>query len=241
MQGDFRFNSFMVCMIGQVIFKFFHPPNVGMWQLSGAHGYKPNVDASLSDMKSLVDAGFVSFDLADHYGPYTNSFSPFVLCSFDNRSQVLQRIMWGHFGSNIQSLLPVAISPFSPNGYHALARCLSPSWSRPSPSPEGPPLFLRARCVGVDCAAKISTFSSCSRASVASPVLNLWRPLPAFNSLEAAGGCEQRLWIWCRCGSTFERCLGTGDITCARAHTHTHTHTHHTSHTYTHKLRLLRE
>ena len=39
-----------------------------MWQLSGAHGYKPDVESSLADMKSLLEAGFVSFDLADHYG-----------------------------------------------------------------------------------------------------------------------------------------------------------------------------
>ena len=48
----------------------------GMWQLSGAHGYKPNLDASLVDMKSLIDAGFVSFDLADHYGQ-CNAARPF--------------------------------------------------------------------------------------------------------------------------------------------------------------------
>ena len=41
-----------------------------MWQLSGAHGYKPDVESSLADMKSLLEAGFVSFDLADHYGRY---------------------------------------------------------------------------------------------------------------------------------------------------------------------------
>ena len=40
-----------------------------MWQLSGAHGYKADLQSSLIDMKSLVDAGFVTFDLADHYGP----------------------------------------------------------------------------------------------------------------------------------------------------------------------------
>ena len=41
----------------------------GMWQLSGAHGFKPNADAAVSDMKALVDRGFTTFDLADHYGP----------------------------------------------------------------------------------------------------------------------------------------------------------------------------
>jgi hypothetical protein len=41
----------------------------GLWQLSGGHGYKPNQAAALKDMQALVDAGFITFDLADHYGP----------------------------------------------------------------------------------------------------------------------------------------------------------------------------
>jgi aryl-alcohol dehydrogenase-like predicted oxidoreductase len=42
---------------------------IGMWQLSGGHGFQPNEARSVSDMKQLVDAGFITFDLADHYGP----------------------------------------------------------------------------------------------------------------------------------------------------------------------------
>eukprot|EP00940_MAST-03C_sp_MAST-3C-sp2_P003059 g3059.t1 len=42
---------------------------VGMWQLSGAHGYEPEITSALKDMRALVANGFVTFDLADHYGP----------------------------------------------------------------------------------------------------------------------------------------------------------------------------
>eukprot|EP00607_Mallomonas_marina_P010737 CAMPEP_0182421776 /NCGR_PEP_ID=MMETSP1167-20130531/7268_1 /TAXON_ID=2988 /ORGANISM="Mallomonas Sp, Strain CCMP3275" /LENGTH=323 /DNA_ID=CAMNT_0024599247 /DNA_START=378 /DNA_END=1349 /DNA_ORIENTATION=+ len=41
----------------------------GMWQVSGAHGYSPNVDDTVSEMARSVDAGFTTFDLADIYGP----------------------------------------------------------------------------------------------------------------------------------------------------------------------------
>ena len=40
----------------------------GMWQVSGAHGrIEPN--AALRNMFEYVDAGFTTWDLADHYGP----------------------------------------------------------------------------------------------------------------------------------------------------------------------------
>ena len=40
----------------------------GMWQVSGAHGsIEPN--AALRAMFDYVDAGFTTWDLADHYGP----------------------------------------------------------------------------------------------------------------------------------------------------------------------------
>ena len=40
----------------------------GMWQVSGAHGrIEPN--AALRSMFDYVDAGFTTWDLADHYGP----------------------------------------------------------------------------------------------------------------------------------------------------------------------------
>lgn len=41
----------------------------GMWQLSGHHGFKPSQAAALLDMRKMVDFGFTTFDLADHYGP----------------------------------------------------------------------------------------------------------------------------------------------------------------------------
>jgi len=49
----------------------------GMWQLSGGHGFKPDKKAAVTAMKEQVEAGFTTFDLADHYGdaePITSLF-----------------------------------------------------------------------------------------------------------------------------------------------------------------------
>src|SRR6266511_465907 len=40
----------------------------GMWQVSGAHGRIDPV-AAVQNMFDHVDAGFTTWDLADHYGP----------------------------------------------------------------------------------------------------------------------------------------------------------------------------
>ncbi|BAY46314.1 aldo/keto reductase [Scytonema sp. HK-05] len=40
----------------------------GMWQVSGAHG-RINPQAAIPAMFKYVDAGFTTWDLADHYGP----------------------------------------------------------------------------------------------------------------------------------------------------------------------------
>lgn len=40
----------------------------GMWQVSGAHG-RINPKAAIDTMFKYVDAGFTTWDLADHYGP----------------------------------------------------------------------------------------------------------------------------------------------------------------------------
>ncbi len=40
----------------------------GMWQVSGAHGRIDPADA-VGDMLRYIDAGFTTWDLADHYGP----------------------------------------------------------------------------------------------------------------------------------------------------------------------------
>ena len=40
----------------------------GMWQVSGAHG-RIDPEAAVESMFSYLDAGFTTFDLADHYGP----------------------------------------------------------------------------------------------------------------------------------------------------------------------------
>src|SRR5262245_49835723 len=40
----------------------------GMWQVSGAHG-RIDPQAALQNMFDYLDAGFTTWDLADHYGP----------------------------------------------------------------------------------------------------------------------------------------------------------------------------
>lgn len=40
----------------------------GMWQVSGAHG-RINPTAAIQSMFKYIDAGFTTWDLADHYGP----------------------------------------------------------------------------------------------------------------------------------------------------------------------------
>jgi aryl-alcohol dehydrogenase-like predicted oxidoreductase len=45
-----------------------HPILNGMWQVSGAHG-RIDREAALASMRDFVDAGFTTWDLADHYGP----------------------------------------------------------------------------------------------------------------------------------------------------------------------------
>jgi aryl-alcohol dehydrogenase-like predicted oxidoreductase len=40
----------------------------GMWQVSGAHG-RINPTAAIQSMFNYMDAGFTTWDLADHYGP----------------------------------------------------------------------------------------------------------------------------------------------------------------------------
>jgi aryl-alcohol dehydrogenase-like predicted oxidoreductase len=45
-----------------------HPILNGMWQVSGAHG-PIDPGAAVASMAKYVDAGFTTWDLADHYGP----------------------------------------------------------------------------------------------------------------------------------------------------------------------------
>ena len=40
----------------------------GMWQVSGAHG-QIDTEAAIRNMFHYIDAGFTTWDLADHYGP----------------------------------------------------------------------------------------------------------------------------------------------------------------------------
>ena len=40
----------------------------GMWQVSGAHG-PISPEAAIRSMFDCIDAGFTTWDLADHYGP----------------------------------------------------------------------------------------------------------------------------------------------------------------------------
>ena len=40
----------------------------GMWQVSGSHGHI-DPEKAVESMFSYLDAGFTTWDLADHYGP----------------------------------------------------------------------------------------------------------------------------------------------------------------------------
>jgi aryl-alcohol dehydrogenase-like predicted oxidoreductase len=48
----------------------------GMWQLSGAHG-NINFDRAIQEMFQYMDAGFTTWDLADHYGPAEDAIGEF--------------------------------------------------------------------------------------------------------------------------------------------------------------------
>jgi len=41
----------------------------GLWQLSGGHGFNPNIKQAVPDMFAYHDSGLTTWDLADHYGP----------------------------------------------------------------------------------------------------------------------------------------------------------------------------
>jgi aryl-alcohol dehydrogenase-like predicted oxidoreductase len=56
-----------------------HPILNGMWQVSGAHG-RIDREAALASMRDFVDAGFTTWDLADHYGPAEDFVSEFRRC-----------------------------------------------------------------------------------------------------------------------------------------------------------------
>lgn len=62
----------------------------GMWQVSGAHGYKPRSFDAVSEMTKYASEGFTSFDLADIYGPaedFVGGFMKGPLASPDISSQ----------------------------------------------------------------------------------------------------------------------------------------------------------
>jgi aryl-alcohol dehydrogenase-like predicted oxidoreductase len=48
----------------------------GMWQVSGAHG-PISREAAIQDMFKYLDAGYTTWDLADHYGPAENFVGQF--------------------------------------------------------------------------------------------------------------------------------------------------------------------
>ena len=56
----------------------------GMWQVSGAHG-RIDPKAALQNMFHYLDAGFTTWDLADHYGPAEDFIGEF-------RRQLRQRV-----------------------------------------------------------------------------------------------------------------------------------------------------
>lgn len=56
----------------------------GMWQVSGAHGYDPNKEKAVAEMAHYADEGYITFDLADIYGPaedYVGAFKKGNLAS----------------------------------------------------------------------------------------------------------------------------------------------------------------
>ncbi|AFY48139.1 putative oxidoreductase, aryl-alcohol dehydrogenase like protein [Nostoc sp. PCC 7524] len=58
----------------------------GMWQVSGAHG-RINAKAAIESMFKYVDAGFTTWDLADHYGPAEDFIGEFRRQLAANRGQ----------------------------------------------------------------------------------------------------------------------------------------------------------
>ncbi|MBD2501538.1 aldo/keto reductase [Anabaena azotica] len=58
----------------------------GMWQVSGAHG-KINQKAAIQTMFQYVDAGFTTWDLADHYGPAEDFIGEFRRQLVANRGE----------------------------------------------------------------------------------------------------------------------------------------------------------
>jgi aryl-alcohol dehydrogenase-like predicted oxidoreductase len=64
----------------------------GMWQVSGAHG-KINPKAAIASMFDYVDAGYTTWDLADHYGAAEDFIGVFRRQLQDNRGEeALQQI-----------------------------------------------------------------------------------------------------------------------------------------------------
>ena len=59
-------NKNMISNLGNEL-KIFKILN-GMWQVSGAHG-KIQPQKAIESMDLLVSKGFITWDLADHYGP----------------------------------------------------------------------------------------------------------------------------------------------------------------------------
>jgi aryl-alcohol dehydrogenase-like predicted oxidoreductase len=58
----------------------------GMWQVSGAHG-KIQPQAAIKSMFTYFDAGFTTWDLADHYGPAEDFIGEFRRQLIDTRGQ----------------------------------------------------------------------------------------------------------------------------------------------------------
>ncbi|MBD3561629.1 aldo/keto reductase, partial [Planktothrix sp. FACHB-1355] len=58
----------------------------GMWQVSGAHG-KIDQKTAISHMFEYMDAGFTTWDLADHYGPAEDFIGEFRRQLIANRGQ----------------------------------------------------------------------------------------------------------------------------------------------------------
>jgi aryl-alcohol dehydrogenase-like predicted oxidoreductase len=58
----------------------------GMWQVSGAHG-QINLPTAIETMFKYLDAGFTTWDLADHYGPAEDFIGEFRCQLIDTRGK----------------------------------------------------------------------------------------------------------------------------------------------------------
>src|SRR5262245_10402099 len=73
-----------------------HPIVNGMWQVSGAHG-RIDPGMAVASMAEYHDAGFTTWDLADHYGPaedFIGEFRRHLLAEYSSMGNLLAFTKW---------------------------------------------------------------------------------------------------------------------------------------------------